>query len=210
MKGEAAPWERGAWILAVYALFFVVYGLTNRLVPVESCVDLSLAIDRATPFVPELIFPFWLAYLVIPSPALMLSTRAELARAGLAFGALIIVSGVVFFLVPVTVPRPAAIPDTVAGSLVARVYASDRPVCGFPSLHVSASLVAAFIGYRARAWVGVLLIGVGAVTAVSTLAIKQHGVIDVVGGAILAIVLYRAFWPRPSRGASSCEERRVP
>lgn len=198
--GSPRLWQRVLWVVGAYTLFFVCYGAANRLIPVEACLDLTLPVDRATPFVPELVYPFWAAYVLIPCPALLVATRSELARAGIAFVVLILISAVLFVLIPVTVPRPTAVPDTVAGALVALIYASDRPVCGFPSLHVSASLLAALITLRIRPRVGLVLLAAWALTAASTLCIKQHVVLDVAGGTALGLVVGMIVWLWPESG----------
>ena len=85
------------------------------------------------------------------------------------------------------------VPDSLSGSLVARIYRMDQPVCGFPSLHVSTSLLAALILLRERRVIGILSFVFFLLTAVSTLFIKQHVILDVLGGIMMALLIDKAF-----------------
>ncbi len=182
--------ERGATAAGVYALFFLGYGLVNRWIPLQGCRDLSTSLDRALPFVPDMVLPFVLAYPMLGLPALLLSCRRDLQRAALAMSALIVISLVLFVVVPVWVPRPEHLGDSFSARWVAEIYRSDRPVCGFPSLHVSATVLATLLLWRARvrfAWIYALA---AVSVALSTLFVKQHVLADVAGGAALAWLVH--------------------
>jgi membrane-associated phospholipid phosphatase len=182
--------ERGVIVVGVYALFFLGYGVVNRWIPMTGCRDLSTSLDRALPFVPEMILPFVMAYPMLGLPALLLSHKRDLQRAGLAMSGLIVLSLVLFVAFPVWVPRPDHLGDSLSARWVAAIYRSDRPVCGFPSLHGSATVLATLLLWRARvrhAWVYALAaVGV----ALSTLFVKQHVLADVAGGAGLAWLVH--------------------
>lgn len=182
--------ERGAVATVVYVLFFVGYGLVNRWIPLAACRDLSTSLDRALPFVPEMVLPFVVAYPMLGLPALLLSRRRDLRRAAWAMSTLIVLSLVLFVVFPVSVPRPERLGDSVWARWVALIYRSDRPVCGFPSLHVSATVLATLLLRQARvprAW----LYAVASVcVALSTLLVKQHVLADVAGGAVLAWLVH--------------------
>ena len=188
MNQRPRLWERGAWLLVVYSVFFGIYGAVNQWIPAENGFDLTLGLDHQIPFVPEAVYPFWLAYVIIPAPAVLFRTRGELVQAGSTFVVLILLSCLIFVLFPVSVPRPQSLPDTLAGALVAHIYQVDQPVCGFPSLHVSASFLAARIGVRAHKVAGLLLFLFCLLTSVATLLIKQHVLLDVAGGVAIALI----------------------
>jgi pimeloyl-ACP methyl ester carboxylesterase len=139
------------------------------------------------PFVPEFVYPFYLAYVLILLPAVLIRERELLIRSAIAFAVLILVSCSLFVILPVHVPRPMNVPDSVAGMLVERIYRADRPVCAFPSLHVSTSLLAAVILMREYRLVGLLSLAFFFLTSVSTLFIKQHVFLDALGGVIMAL-----------------------
>jgi len=172
--------------VGVYAVFFGGYGIVNRHLPLLDCRDLGTAFDHVLPFVPGFIWPFNLTYPLLLAPAVVLRTRRSLAWACVAMACLVLVSCAIFVLLPVWVPRPTFVPHTLSERWVAWVYASDRPVCGFPSLHVSATLLTAFILRRARSRLAHAFLALSVLIALSTLLVKQHVLLDVLGGAGLA------------------------
>jgi hypothetical protein len=176
-------------IVFLYTFFFLSYGLCNRLIPLSRCHDLATPLDARIPFVPAFVFPFWLTYLSILLPALVIRDRALFTRSAGALVVLIFSSCLLFLLFPVHVPRPETIPDSLAGRMVGLVYRLDRPVCAFPSLHVSASVLATAILFRRRRLWGRLFLPVAALSAVSTLFIKQHVLADLAGGVTLALLV---------------------
>ena len=189
--GPKAPTrlERLAYAVAIYGAFFLFYGACNRLIPTSWCWDLTTALDRAIPFVPAFVFPFYLTYGLILLPALVLRDRASLIRSALAFVVLIVVSCLLFVAFPVRVPRPVHIPDSLAGNLLALIYASDRPVCGFPSLHVSTAVLATAVLFREDKRWGWVFTPLAVATSVATLFVRQHVLADVIGGVVLALVV---------------------
>ena len=187
--GRPSLLDRGLLLAFVYPAFFVPYGLVNRSIAVESGRNLTTELDRLTPFVPEFMYLFYLAY-ALPALGLFIGARHRLLAAAGAVAALIAGSCIIFAVFPVTVPRPEALPDTLAGRLVATTYAADRPVCGFPSLHVSMSFLTALIVVRERRLVGVVAMVFCALTSVAVLFVKQHVVADVLGGLAIAGACY--------------------
>jgi len=181
--------ERAAYLVLVYTAFFALYGLSNRLVSLAGCHDLTMALDRRIPLMPLFIYPFYLAYPLMAAPGLIIHDRALLRRTALAFLALIATSCMLFLIFPVYVPRPASIPPSFAGELVLRIYRADRPVCGFPSLHVSCAVLATLALFRERRLFGWMFLPFAAATALATLFVKQHVAADVIGGAGLALMM---------------------
>jgi membrane-associated phospholipid phosphatase len=183
--------ERLCFAAGIYAVFFVGYNLVNRLVPMAACRDLTSSWDRLVPFVPGFVWPFLLAYPLIGLPALLLPTRRDLHRAAVGMTLLIVLSLVLFVTFPVVVPRPTRLGSSFSAWLVDRFYALDRPVCGFPSLHVSTAVFSTLTLWRARvpgAWVYALA---SASVALSTLFVKQHVLADVLGGMAAAYLVHR-------------------
>jgi membrane-associated phospholipid phosphatase len=188
-RARPRAWRPVVYAVLVYALFFVGYVMVNRHLPLTRCGDLSTPWDRRLPFVPAFIWPFCFTYVLVLLPVVLVRDARLMARGTMAFAVLVASSCLLFILIPVTVPRPAAIPPSLSGSLVAAMFAADRPVCGFPSLHVSASVLTVAILFRVRRRVGLIALPLAVATSVSTLFIKQHVILDVVGGVALALVV---------------------
>lgn len=182
-------YERVLFAATIYLLFFGCYSYVNKIIPLEVCRDLSLSFDALFPFRAGFIYPFYLTYILILLPAFLVHNRNLLYRSALAFAFLIIISCIIFIIYPVYVPRPFIIPGSKEEFLIKLMYSHDLPVCGFPSLHVSSALLATLILLREyRLW-GVIFLVFTILTACATLFVKQHVVLDVAGGVLIALVV---------------------
>ncbi|HMA92193.1 MAG TPA: phosphatase PAP2 family protein [Polyangiaceae bacterium] len=191
-------YERLAAAAWVYLLYFGGYGLVNRRLRIADCTDLTLSLDRYIPFLSEFVAPFYLAYLIVLVPALVIRDRRLLGHAVVAFTALVLLSCLLFVLFPTYVPRPTIAGSSLSDALVGAIYAADRPSCAFPSLHVSSVALSALVLRRESRRYGRLLWPCVGLVALSTLFIKQHVVLDVLGGLGVAAgvewATFRYFW----------------
>lgn len=155
----------------------------------------STALDRAIPLIPWTVciyfgcYAFWALHYCL--------CAAVPTRARRFFTADFIAKGVcfVFFVgLPTTMARPAVQGLNVWESLVRALYILDAPVNLFPSIHclnswlcwASARDIPAFSrGYKAFA------LGAAVAVCVSTLTLRQHVLLDVAGGILLAEVCWR-------------------
>ena len=71
-----------------------------------------------------------------------------------------------------------------------QTYASDKPLNAFPSLHVGMSTLATLFVYRKRKKLGLAVLPVTVLIILSTVFIKQHVLLDVAGGLVLAGLVY--------------------
>ncbi|MDA8141960.1 MAG: phosphatase PAP2 family protein [Desulfobacteraceae bacterium] len=182
--------ERLGLVFLVYGFFLIAYLSANRFINVAEAFDFSTPFDRATRFIPAFIYPIWVLYGMLVLPAFMIKDRKLLWAMAYAFMVLILGSVLLFILIPVQVPRPDFVANNLSERLVAAMYTTDRPVCGFPSLHVSTSLLAAMIMYRQNRWLGAIFYLMFVITAVGILFVKQHVLMDIVGGAAIASGVY--------------------
>ena len=121
-------------------------------------------------------------------PALLIKDEKTFQRAIIVYLAVLTISFFCFLAYPVRVNRPS--PDQ-AGFLrpvFAVLQSVDGPYNGLPSLQVSMAFVAAIAGLRASKRY-VWLIGWAIAIAASALLIKQHVLVDVLGGMILAVTV---------------------
>jgi membrane-associated phospholipid phosphatase len=111
-----------------------------------------------------------------------------------------VVAYVCFLLYPTAAPRPAKV--TGEGFAIwglQFLYSSDPPYNCFPSLHVAHSVVSALMCHRINRRVGFIAFTCAALVAVSTLFTKQHYVLDVVAGALMACAAHLFFFRDVSR-----------
>lgn len=155
----------------------------------------STALDRAIPLIPWTVciyfgcYAFWALHYclcaAVPLRARRFFTTDFIAK-GVCF---------VFFVgLPTTMARPAVQGLNVWESLVRALYILDAPVNLFPSIHclnswlcwASARDIPAFSrGYKAFALCAAVAV------CVSTLTLRQHVLLDVAGGILLAEVCWR-------------------
>ena len=98
-----------------------------------------------------------------------------------------------YLFYPTTNTRPAVEPEGFWNQVVAALYAVDAADNLFPSIHCLVSWFC-YIGLRGRRDVPKWYRGVSCLLAVlvciSTLTTKQHVIVDVIGGVLLAEICY--------------------
>ncbi len=144
-----------------------------------------LPLDRAIPFLPATL-PIYLAFFPYVLVAAWCVSPDEYHDF---IGAILLsfVVAVVFFLMlpaAVSRPDPALIINPLLRRRFIHMYSVDAGHCTFPSLHIATAIVAMrVLGRRSR-----LALGLGVLICLSTLTVKQHTLLDVAGGAVLAFL----------------------
>jgi membrane-associated phospholipid phosphatase len=190
----ALPLARGrlalAWA-AQYALWLAGYLAVNAVTAGRAAMRPMLPLEERIPFVPAA-YPIYASiYLEVALPIWLARTRREYVTLQVACALGALVAFALFLAAPMPYPRPALAPRTGAEALLAFEWALDQPRCTFPSQHVTfAWLLAAGLGGRSRASrIGWTLNAIA--ISVATLLVKQHFVVDVLGGAALAWAAWR-------------------
>jgi membrane-associated phospholipid phosphatase len=181
--------ERIVCTVVMYLLFCVAYLTANRFIDLRTCHDISTPVDKALPFMPYFIYPYSFIYIFSLLPALVSENRTLFFRTAIGFALLIITSATIFVLFPVSIPRSYELPAGFTGWVFSQLDWIDNPVCGFPSLHVGLTLLATFSVFRENRIIGWVCVIVALLTILSTLLTKQHVLWDVVGGAVMAVLI---------------------
>jgi membrane-associated phospholipid phosphatase len=149
-------------------------------------IDAALPIDAWIPMIPEFIVFYMLGYLFVLVPCVMVRDRHAFYAASVAFCVLLTVAFLIFRLAPVHMDKSYAVGSDWFSRLARFQQTKDTPYNNFPSLHVALNVYAyALIVWQSRrisAWwlpLPVLII-------CSTLLVKQHLFIDVIGGLLTA------------------------
>jgi membrane-associated phospholipid phosphatase len=161
--------------------FIALYQITNRW-PLREPMELSFtALDRAIPFVPELL-PVYVAYIPFYWWTIARSEDdRQLNRMFYAAHLQLLLSVPFFVLFPVRMPVEQFYPAVPLGWADAAWRWFDVPNNCFPSLHVSNSLLLIHFNWRRPHRI---LYAAGSVAIIaSTVLVKQHYVVDVLGGA---------------------------
>jgi len=173
----------------------------------------ELPLDRVVPLQPAWAIVYGVLYLfLVILPVFVVRQEEHIRRTVWAYLMVWIAAYVCFFAYPTIAPRPASVVGE--GFVVwglRFLYSADPPYNCFPSLHVAHSFVSALTCYRTHrevgwaAWICALLV------AISTLFSKQHYVLDVIAGAVLAYVAYLVFLRNVARdGVSELDRRLAP
>jgi hypothetical protein len=187
-------WLKALGISLFMWVFFIAYFHLLRN-PAHAVVQMPLtALDRAIPFQPGALAAYvslWL-YVGIP-PGLLLGLR-QLIVYGLWAAGLCLVGLACFYFFPTAVPPMVVGVDLARYPAFAVLQGVDAGGNACPSLHVATAMFSAI-------WVDHLLCTISAPTFLrclngawfllivhSTLAVKQHVVLDVVAGAFLGVV----------------------
>ncbi len=105
-----------------------------------------------------------------------------------------LIADIIFIIYPTTVIRPEIINNDLLSTLTKLIYFIDTPSenC-FPSLHCAVSMLWIFYSLKCKnsSWyIKTPIIIMSILIMISTVVIKQHVVIDIIGGIFIAIVAY--------------------
>jgi membrane-associated phospholipid phosphatase len=170
-------------------------------------------IDAWVPFQPEWVLVYGPLYLwLILLPVFVIQQQEHIRRTVLAYLMVWTSAYVVFLMYPTIASRPEEVSGEGFAAWGLRfLYDADPPYNCFPSLHVAHSFVSAFASSRVNRRLGVVAILAAALVGVSTLFTKQHYVLDVVSGTLLASVAYLVFLRTyPSSLVPALERRLAP
>lgn len=157
--------------------------------------NIEFGIDKLIPLVPWTViiyfgcYLFWVVNYII-------CARQDKIMAYRFLGADILAKAVcfvIYILLPTTNVRPEIVGTTIWDEVMKILYLIDRPSNLFPSIHCLVSWLC-FVGVRGKKhipnWYQVFSCLMAVAVFISTLTTKQHVVIDVIGGVVLAEVCY--------------------
>lgn len=174
------------------------YFFFNRLTPLSEPLLMNTWVDEHMPIVPVFVVPYLsfhvLAMIVVP----VLSLRAGGRKAFLTNGLAIIIGQLIldiaYLCFQTEVPRvPVNGDDPFTWLLVNVVYGNDRPLNGFPSNHVTWSVISIIALWRLRTRIprtARVLIPWFLLIVPATVLLRQHYVIDIYGGLLVAFTAY--------------------
>lgn len=196
-------------VLALIIPIYLVIG--GALVPGRTVYTPATWLDHALPLEPAWSVVYLSLFLAALLPVFVVHQQEMVRRTVNAFIAVWLVAYVVFLLYPTIGPRPLA--KVVGGDfsvwLLQCIYASDFRYNCLPSLHVAQCFLAALVCNRIHRGVGAVAGVWAALVGVSTVYTKQHYVLDVISGALLAYLAYCIFLRSYPRSATPELERRL-
>jgi membrane-associated phospholipid phosphatase len=191
----ARPTRRRAALVSLFLclLFFGVYGTTNYLTSLRHDVGAWVYDwERYIPFIPLMIVPYMSIDLFFVAAPFVCTDRRELRLLALRITAAVLVCGAFFLAMPLrfTFERPPV--DGVLGVVFNHFREMDKPFNQFPSLHIVLRTILAdlYARHAKRRWLRVLSDVWFSLIGASTLLVYQHHLADVVGGFVLAAVIF--------------------
>lgn len=190
-------------VIAIYAgiiFAFITYEFFNKLTPLNQPIVMEGWLDKKIPVltiftIPYLSFHF-LAMFFVPYLSKKYGGRKAFLVNGLAiiFGQFIL--DIAYWLFQTEVPRPEIAQNNFFDWLLKSViYGNDRPLNGFPSNHVTWSVISMIALWRIRKAIPKTAKYLGAwflLIVPATVFLKQHFLVDIYGGILVAFSIYWA------------------
>lgn len=166
--------------------YFVLYFLTENLIPVEKCTPVHCRLDNVVPFCEWFVIPYvsWY-FLIVGSLVYFLLYNVDGFRKMQTY---IIITQIIAMAVYILYPnrqdlRPEVFPrENILTQLLGIIYDLDTNTGVCPSLHVAYSLGIASTWLReksvGRGWRGAIAVWCG-IICISVAFVKQHSVVDI-------------------------------
>ena len=180
------PEYRHLLLLLGWIGYFILYFLTENLIPPDKCYPVHLPLDDAVPFCEWFVIPYVSWYLLIVGSLLYFGLYSVDSFKKLQ--TYIIITQIVAMAVYIIYPnrqdlRPEEfLRESVATWILGWIYALDTNTGVCPSLHVGYSLGIASTWLREKSapqWVRILIAFLCGVICVSVAFVKQHSVADI-------------------------------
>lgn len=179
------PQFRHLLLLLGWVGYFLLYLLTENLIPAERCTPVHMWLDDVIPFCEVFVIPyvFWYLLIVISLGYFLLYNVDSFKRLQI----FIIITQVVAMTIYILFPsrqdlRPAEFPrDNFLTQVMALIYSFDTSTGVCPSLHVAYSIGIASVWVKEKGvskWWKAFVVTAAAVICLSTMFVKQHSAVD--------------------------------
>jgi membrane-associated phospholipid phosphatase len=179
-------------MLMVYVAWLAMYYFTAWIGSLRGpAFNAAIPLDSSIPYLPAFLPVYYLAYVTIAGIFLISREPAFLNRAYISIIAANAFAFVFFMAFPVL--GPERITDTTGHSVVQNMvqltHFLDSRYNAFPSLHVANPVLLFLLSARHRglSWLTLLFLILALSISAATLLVKQHYLLDVVSGVVLAV-----------------------
>lgn len=210
-----------AWTLLYFFLYMQWFmWLENTITPDTSFTNLHVALDDMIPFCEYFIIPYllWFLYIPLVLAVIFFTSRKEFYQAS----AYLFIGMSICLLICTLFPNGQDLRiehferDNIFTDIMGIIYEADTNTNVFPSIHVFNSVGAFIILCKSsllknKKWIKVCSGILSILIILSTMFLKQHSVIDVIGGIILGalmyIIVYVINWSRVVSGNAKKEKQ---
>lgn len=178
--------------IVLFLLFWIVPYLFSNIVNYgRESYNLAINLDAIIPFIPVFVLFYILYFPLVLLPFILFYKNLNLIKKIVYSNiTVIVISHIIFLIFPVSIIRPEVIGTTLVDLLFKLIYTIDNPVNLFPSLHVSMSLLSFLVLFKFKRNLTLNLSIFYLLSIISTLFVKQHYLLDVVGGLTLGAIVY--------------------
>ena len=179
-------------MVALFAIIPLYLFIGHALVPGRVVHRPEVGLDHVVPMEPAWSLVYLSLFLAALLPVFVVHQQELVRRTINAFLAIWLFSYACFIAYPTAAPRhDKVIVESFFTWTLRAIHSSDIAYNCFPSLHVAQCFLASLVCYRVHRGVGAAAGLWAFLVAMSTLYTKQHYILDVIAGAILA---YAAYW----------------
>lgn len=174
---------------AIIIISFLLYPLLNN--EPNKVYILQSWLDYQIPFLPIFSIPYILYLPYITATLIFFVWWSRFLHSiTISFLVCMLTASYFYIFFQTTVPRPDILSEDIFSKLVKLIYSLDKPYNCFPSLHATFTVLAHLYwkDYSSRNFPCLIIFTTSIL--LSTLLIKQHFIIDVIGGTFLAFLGY--------------------
>ena len=178
-------------VVALFVFFFTVgYGFTNRF-PVFTPQLLPMtSVDHFFGFHPWTVWVYMSDYILIFLPVVLVTKISVMKHILKGFLYNFAIHFPIFFFFPTTMIRPPLLEENFTNWAFNILRLMDTPVNCFPSQHVSLCFVVAMGFWNYQRKLAIFFYCWAILISLSTLTTKQHYFWDVLGGVLVAALIY--------------------
>lgn len=169
-------------------LLFIFLAIKSIYIPLnrrKSKYYWKLPIDDKVPLVPVFIIPYIGYFFLVFGSVVVLWETPHINPFLVSYIVSYVLAGIFWYMLPNGVARPKITKKDVFSRLTKFIYKYDDDTNGFPSAHVYSTLICSyFLAIVFPTSTTLIWTGAGFII-LSTLLVKQHYVIDILGGVIL-------------------------
>ncbi|MFC4600729.1 phosphatase PAP2 family protein [Cohnella hongkongensis] len=176
-------------LMLMFPVLGWMYAMTNN-VDEREVYSLAVGVDEAIPFVKWFALPYsiWIFYIYVCLFYFFKKDIQVYYRNLMTYALCALLCYLIYSLFQTTVARPVVIGDDPFSMLMRYIYNRDQPFNCFPSIHCFSSYMvmrAIWTSSFRNKWNVTLITGMSSLIILSTLFVKQHVVMDVLGAVFL-------------------------
>ena len=206
--------------MVAFLIFYLLWFWIVENVPRQHFYEIHTILDDMIPFCEAFIIPYmlWFPFMLLMTVFMFFTDRRVYHR----LSAMLVIGMVVFLTISTLFPniqylRPAVMPrDNIFTRQILALYQADTPTNICPSIHVYNSIcvnIAVFKSnskYAKKTWLRVSTTVLVALIVLSTMFIKQHSVLDVVGAFLMSTICCSLVYDHGFVMSDRDERRRKP